>query len=378
MRTAARLLEVAEQLYEAAADSDAWTSAINALTGVLNADHALLIVSENATGNALVTASIGMRLTDFERFLSPEARRSSEFFIRALPAGKAVKSSDVISDRALERSEFYNEYVRPLDGFYSVTARQQSSALSTAIAACRPRRSGDFGSAAASAMQMVLPHLATAVKLRHRLQLAEHRCAQVAAVLDQLHDGIIVVDADARIVFANPAGESFLNAGSGLCLSGHRLAAVHPATNETLQRLIGQSTCRAIARQAGDSLHIVRGEKRSPIHAFVSPFKVRDDDMPPRDPGEGLAIIVLTDPEKARMADKDRWRRQFGLTTAEANFALEIVKGDGRQASAERLGISVATARTHLSHIFEKTGTRRQAALVRLLLSHSAGRTNRA
>jgi DNA-binding CsgD family transcriptional regulator len=41
---------------------------------------------------------------------------------------------------------------------------------------------------------------------------------------------------------------------------------------------------------------------------------------------------------------------------------------DGLQAAADRLGISLATARTHLAHVFDKTGTRRQAELVRLLL----------
>lgn len=58
----------------------------------------------------------------------------------------------------------------------------------------------------------------------------------------------------------------------------------------------------------------------------------------------------------------------FGLTPAEAAFAVEIAKGDGKPAAAERRGISFATARTHLSSIFEKTGTHRQAELIRLLM----------
>jgi DNA-binding CsgD family transcriptional regulator len=44
------------------------------------------------------------------------------------------------------------------------------------------------------------------------------------------------------------------------------------------------------------------------------------------------------------------------------------LKGDGRSAAGRRHGVSTATARTHLSSIFEKTGTRRQAELIRLLL----------
>jgi DNA-binding CsgD family transcriptional regulator len=64
----------------------------------------------------------------------------------------------------------------------------------------------------------------------------------------------------------------------------------------------------------------------------------------------------------------ERWREQFGFTPAEANFALEIAKGDGRQAAADRLGITLGTARSHLSAVFDKAGVRRQAELVRLLL----------
>ena len=58
---------------------------------------------------------------------------------------------------------------------------------------------------------------------------------------------------------------------------------------------------------------------------------------------------------RSRRASKN-YARRFGFTPAEAAFALEIVKGDGRQAAADRRGITVGTARSHLSRIFDKTG----------------------
>jgi DNA-binding CsgD family transcriptional regulator len=58
----------------------------------------------------------------------------------------------------------------------------------------------------------------------------------------------------------------------------------------------------------------------------------------------------------------------FGLTPAEATVAVEILKADGLQMAARRLRISLATAHTHLAHIFDKTGAHRQSELVRLLL----------
>jgi DNA-binding CsgD family transcriptional regulator len=71
------------------------------------------------------------------------------------------------------------------------------------------------------------------------------------------------------------------------------------------------------------------------------------------------------------LPSRDEIRLLFGRTPAQAGLAREILQGDGVQAAAERLGISRATARTHLLEVFQKTGTSRQAELVRVILQHS-------
>jgi DNA-binding CsgD family transcriptional regulator len=84
-----------------------------------------------------------------------------------------------------------------------------------------------------------------------------------------------------------------------------------------------------------------------------------------------LAIILIAKSEAAEKTNLLQLREDYSLTAAEARFAIEIIAGDGIQAAADRLSISKATARTHLSRIFHKTGTRRQAELVRMLISRS-------
>ena len=84
------------------------------------------------------------------------------------------------------------------------------------------------------------------------------------------------------------------------------------------------------------------------------------------------AILFITDPEHAAAVRSEWLSQDFGLTQAEAAFAAEISKGDGLQATAGRLGVSLATVRTHLAHVFDKTGARRQAELVRLILQGQA------
>jgi DNA-binding CsgD family transcriptional regulator len=55
------------------------------------------------------------------------------------------------------------------------------------------------------------------------------------------------------------------------------------------------------------------------------------------------------------------------LTPMEAAVTVQIAKGDGRAAAAERLGIRENTVRTHLSAIFLKLGLNRQAQRVQFV-----------
>ena len=50
-----------------------------------------------------------------------------------------------------------------------------------------------------------------------------------------------------------------------------------------------------------------------------------------------------------------------------ADVAVEIARGDGRAAVAERLGIRETTVRSHLTAIFDKLGVHRQSELVNLV-----------
>jgi DNA-binding CsgD family transcriptional regulator len=62
--------------------------------------------------------------------------------------------------------------------------------------------------------------------------------------------------------------------------------------------------------------------------------------------------------------------KQFGLTQAELRVLFSVVEIGGVSEVAEVLGIAEATVKTHLQHVFEKTGTGRQADLVKLVAGY--------
>jgi len=82
-----------------------------------------------------------------------------------------------------------------------------------------------------------------------------------------------------------------------------------------------------------------------------------------------LAIVFFDDPVRRaiRSPDLNLLRAQFELTKSEAALAVALLSGLPLKAAAAQSGASFATARTHLVHIFQKTGVHSQPELVNLL-----------
>lgn len=57
----------------------------------------------------------------------------------------------------------------------------------------------------------------------------------------------------------------------------------------------------------------------------------------------------------------------YGLTNAEARLAACIADGYSLEQCRENIGVTLATARSYLKQVFQKTETRRQAELVGLI-----------
>jgi DNA-binding CsgD family transcriptional regulator len=65
-------------------------------------------------------------------------------------------------------------------------------------------------------------------------------------------------------------------------------------------------------------------------------------------------------------------RSLFGLSPAEARVVVALSTGLTPREVAAHLDIALNTTRVHLRHIFEKTGTGRQAELLQLVMRTAA------
>lgn len=359
-----RFSALIQRVHDAALEPDGWRSALASLAAELGASQVFLYARDAvAPGPLQPLVFHGVPAALVANMTATLATGVVPGWIRLLPVGIAQRSSDWQSDRAFARSTFYNEAVRPLGGFHaSVALLPPSKFRQVYVVAARARGAPDFDVDDVAKLQMLLPHLTSALRTSERLVEADLRTAGAAGVLDRLQAGVVLLDAVGAIIFANRTAEGMLNRG-GLASVGGRIAATRASADWRLQKLIANCVSGA---HAGGAIELPRDNGRPPLHVQVTPARSRTDQSEMRWLGcaQAGAILIVTDPDCVRAACQDELRRCLGLTPTEAAVALEIVKGDGRQAAALRLGISVSTVRTHLGHIFEKTGVRRQAELV--------------
>ena len=198
------------------------------------------------------------------------------------------------------------------------------------------------------------------------------RChAMLLAVLDLLRQGAVLVGPGARVVDSNATATALLAETGGVLRIGPQGSLLPGPTVPAgaLRQVIaaashtepGRPGCAAAEAATRHAVVLPRAEGRAPV---IATTRLLDR------PGDGPAVLLLlTDlanegpigPSVACL------RRLFDLTAAEATVALGVARGKGLPAVAATIGCALSTARTHLSQVFAKTGTRRQAELAWLV-----------
>jgi DNA-binding CsgD family transcriptional regulator len=281
------------------------------------------------------------------------------------PAGTVQADAMVIPRRELERTEFFNDYLLPqrIGGLLNSVVLVEEG-RQTVVTMHGQRQFDDDDIAL---YKLITPHLQRAVQINLKSAQAEINHAASIEVLNRLPEGVLFVDVNATVIFANSIGESLFLAETGLRRrDGILQSNVHSETL-ALHAIISKCGDRGSVQSSGGILSFSRGAGRSPLSLMIAPIPHGAPDwLIGKWP---VAVIFVNDPERTPKPASRQLTEQFGLTRAEAAFAIEILNGDGIQAAADRLSISRATARTHLARVFDKTGVRRQSELVRLLMS---------
>ena len=287
------------------------------------------------------------------------------------PVGLPVASDSLVSFDQLRRTDFYGEMLEPLDiGHAALFTVDDTSKFLVAMAIHRSTARGPVTSTELAASRKLLPHLRRSMQLRFLLERSREQEKLALEAPDQLTAGVLVVDGSARVLFANAAAREIAAAGDVLVLADGTVRPRQREQVDVFRRLVGS----AIAGKPGGSLLLSRPSRRFPVSALVAPLAGTLAVSLAAQGQLGAAVVFLSDPERQAVASTEHLRALFKLSPTEARVAWLITRSGSIGRAARTLGIAPETVRTHLKHIYVKTGVNRQSALAHLLAAAAVAR----
>jgi DNA-binding CsgD family transcriptional regulator len=185
-------------------------------------------------------------------------------------------------------------------------------------------------------------------------------------IFTRLGANALLLAPDSTVLDLTSAARAMLDRALVLRLDGRRrLACMDPRGTSSLRRRVaavsdGAFRAATVALPRADGLHPALAS----LSALPSPSAAG--------PAAAGSVVLahIAEPAAHPSIGPDELRALFGLTPAEARVACSVLEVGGLTQAARRLEVSLNTVRMHLQRVFEKTGTRRQSQLVRLLLSY--------
>ena len=164
----------------------------------------------------------------------------------------------------------------------------------------------------------------------------------------------------------NASGHALLARGSVLRAAGGKLAASDAGAEQTLHGVFlaaGSGDARVGGRGIAVPLPASDGES---YVAHVLPLTSGAR----RRAGTAYAAVAAVFVQKAALDTRsplEAIAKRYKLTPSELRVLVGAVEVGGVRETAEALGLGVPTVKTHLNRLFAKTGTSRQAELVKLM-----------
>ena len=299
-------------------------------------------------------------------------------------------SQSVIPDREYQRSVIFNELAKPQGMCHQcgVSFEGLDGGAEGGLSIYRHVSKKPFDPESIELLAMLTPHFKRALNIHRLLGRERENHAVLRQTLEKLDLALISVNSRGSVLRTTESARDILEKRDGLGLDRGFLRAAVAGEQRQLSGLLtgavatgsGKGTQFGVRRPtpaapeartgalwtapSGGAMLISRQPPRRPLQLVATPFyssEILLDERP-------AALIVLTDPDARPTSRESVLRALYELTPAECRMAGLLAAGFTIANAANSMNVSTLTARTQLKAIFRKTGTNRQAELVRLVL----------
>jgi DNA-binding CsgD family transcriptional regulator len=373
MDEAEQLSELVGSIYDAALDPTLWPAVLGETCRFVDCVSGTLNSYDTVRSSLTINVSHGydphyVKLL-LERYI--HINPMVEMALRT-DVGDVLSVNRVMDYETLTGTVFWREWAKPQGFVDAIQATlDKTPTAMAALTVVRHETAGMADEAALRRIRLLFPHFRRAILIGKIIDLHKVEAAALADTIDGVMAAILLVDNGRRVVYANPSGQSLLDAGALLSTDPSSLSFRDAGADRIFRQIIatladsGEAGLGATGiaipltaegqRYVAHVLPLITGARRTAgLHyAAVAALFVRRAEL---DPAAAFDAIGST----------------FRLTPNETRVLAAVVEINGAAAIGSVLGMSEATVKTHLHHLFQKTGAERQADLVRLVAGYAS------
>jgi DNA-binding CsgD family transcriptional regulator/PAS domain-containing protein len=357
--------EVIGLIYDAAVEPALWPQALETCREFVGGASAA-VFAKNITGNRCQLYYADGRL---------DAERARDYFQHMAPIDpsntvqvfaeveQAVITSRKIDPEDFVQTRFAREWALPqglVDMVVAPIERQGSWAALFGV--FRHERDGLGDEDARQRVTMLAPHIRRAFAIGDIVGKAHRELDDFRSTIDGLAAAVFLVDIEGRLVHVNQNGAALLGTSRAITSSHEGVLRLNRTSIRHL--LPGENApephSQFFQTTAGARLviHVL------PLTGGTRPFAGLG--------GEAVAALFVQPAHFDPPSIPESLARAYNLTPAELRVALATLRQERVADVAETLGLAEATVKTHLSRIFAKTDTRRQADIVKLVAAFAS------
>jgi DNA-binding CsgD family transcriptional regulator/PAS domain-containing protein len=359
--------------YEAATDATRWHVLLEDMRSSFNATTVSIFTPLVGADQRLLTAASGMD-RDAQALVARWAPHDPWLQTRLaqrLPLGTGATAigSEYLPWPQLERTDFYRECARRvgIQGLLSMVVEGDGGPYGvprTHLALTREPGQPEFGAQEATFLKALGRPLRGALQSYFALERLQSVTRSVRDCYEAVALPLFVLDAQGRLLYANPAGAAIVRGGVVVKLVHDRLTAIGNLHGDALQHILAAADA-GFGRpnplwwvDAGDvhtgMLQISRYAPQAAAGDEWSTARL-------------VVVLELDAPSPRKIARLSALASRHGLTPAETRVLACIGRGLRPEAIAQSEALSVATVRTHIAHMLRKTGASGTFDLVRLI-----------
>lgn len=350
-------------LHSAPLDNGHWQRFLSRICETTESVYGIFTANDSAIGNRVLAHSGMPQFAEAHRMYNENFRHRDPFrekFLRAPQVG-VIEGHELCPYDELVKTDLYREFLSPMDLHHQTfvvlsMAPRKYELISMWRGKGRPELEDDKR----DLLRLLMPHVQTALRVRHMIGQAEVRAKTAEALLDASPTASLLLDATGEVVYANAAALAMVEAADGLRVVGRRLTPVDGLQRQRFAALVATA---AKGTESGGAIALERRSGQRALQALVSAFHSDSN------ASDASVLVLVSDPEKTVHFPDAVLRALYDLTPAETEIANGLLTGYSLDEVAMLRRVSVATVRSQMKSLLGKTDTRRQGDLVRLLAS---------